>query len=131
MNARVLVADDDPDLLEAVAQVLERNGAEVVRARSGDELVRLMAAQGPFALVITDVSMPWMSGLEVVRSTRHAGLHAPVIVMTALPTEQVATRVSELGHDAVLLHKPFGVAELLGTATRLLEEARDDAIRHD
>lgn len=124
MNARVLVADDDPDFLDAVARALERTGAEVVRARSGDELVHQMAARGPFALVITDVSMPWMSGLEVVRATRDAGLHAPVIVMTGLPEDQVAARVGELGEDAVLLHKPFLVRDLLGAAERLIEHAR-------
>jgi CheY-like chemotaxis protein len=117
---RILVADDDPGILEAVADALEDLGAEVIRARSGAELIEHLGTHGPFDLVVTDVSMPWMSGLQAMHSVRTAGLPTPVIVITALEAEQVAEQVRTLGRNAVLMRKPFPLAELQKTARSLL-----------
>ena len=119
-HARILVADDDPDLLEAVSEALERQGAEVLRAESGAELIELMANESPYSLVVTDISMPWMTGLQVAHSARTAGLGIPIIVMTALKDERIPDQVGALGANAVLLRKPFDLAELASTADRLL-----------
>jgi CheY-like chemotaxis protein len=117
---RILVADDDPGILEAVADALEDLGAEVIRARSGAELIEHLGTHGPFDLVVTDVSMPWMSGLQAMHSVRTAGLPTPVIVITALEADQVAEQVRTLGRNAVLMRKPFPLAELQDTARSLL-----------
>jgi CheY-like chemotaxis protein len=117
---RILVADDDPGILEAVADALEDLGAEVIRARSGAELIEHLGTHGPFDLVVTDVSMPWMSGLQAMHSVRTAGLPTPVIVITALEADQVAEQVRTLGRNAVLMRKPFPLAELQDTARTLL-----------
>jgi CheY-like chemotaxis protein len=117
---RILVADDDPGILEAVAYALEDLGAEVIRARSGAELIEHLGTHGPFDLVVTDVSMPWMSGLQAMHSVRTAGLPTPVIVITALEADQVAEQVRTLGRNAVLMRKPFPLAELQDTARSLL-----------
>lgn len=119
-GARILVADDDPDLLRSVAAALERLGAEVVRARNGGELIERLADQGPFTLVVADVSMPWMSGLQVLYSARTAGLGIPVVVMTALKDERLVEQVQALGRNAVLLRKPFELDELESAVTRLV-----------
>lgn len=108
----VLVADDDPALLGTIAETLEDAGATVACARNGSELIELLGEQGPFDLVVTDVSMPWMTGLEAMQSTRHAGLPTPVIVMTALNDDSIAEGVKALGERAAFLRKPFGIAEL-------------------
>jgi two-component system, sensor histidine kinase len=71
---RVLVADDDPQLLDTVCEVFTRLDADVVRGSSGGDLIEQVATAGSFDLVITDISMPWMSGLQAIRSTRAAGL---------------------------------------------------------
>lgn len=117
---RILVADDDDDLLEAIAQVLEHEGAVVVRADSGVALIEHLANDGPFALVITDISMPWMSGLQVMQSSRFAGLRTPIIVMTALRDPRLHAQVGALGPDAVLLTKPFDLDQLKAVASGLL-----------
>ena len=96
-RARVLVADDDPQLLDAVADALTRLGADVVRASSGAELIEQLANAGPFDLVVTDIGMPWMSGLQAIRSTRAAGLATSVIVMTALTDPRIPAQVQALG----------------------------------
>lgn len=120
VHARILVADDDPALLAAVCELLEYFGAEVVRARSGDELIEQLGEHGPFDLVITDVSMPWMSGLQAMHSVRAAGLTTPVIVMTALKDERVALQARTLGRGVVFLRKPFALASLAAAVTSLL-----------
>jgi two-component system OmpR family response regulator len=119
-HTRILVADDDPVLLETVAESLEHLGADVVRARSGAELIEQIGERGPFDLVVTDIAMPWMSGLQAMHSARTAGLGTPVIVMTALKDERVASQVSTLGRDTVLLRKPFALADLDAAAELLL-----------
>ena len=83
-NQRVLVADDDPQLLAAVAEAFGRGNCDVVRAENGAEFVEQLTNQGPFDLIVADVAMPWMDGLKAMSSMRTAGLATPVIVMTAL-----------------------------------------------
>src|SRR5262245_658601 len=118
MNARVLVADDDPSSLALVAAALERLGCTVTCAEDGDELLQKLATNGPFDLVVTDISMPWMTGLQVAHSARAAGLKTPVIVMTALPIH--AARVTELGAPVVLLRKPFEIKQLVAATRHML-----------
>jgi CheY-like chemotaxis protein len=103
---RVLVADDDPHLLAAVADTLVRTGCEVVRADSGAVLVERLAHEGPFDLIVSDVSMPWMNGLKTLRTLRMAGVATPIVVMTALADEAIPAQVKALA-PAVLLRKPF------------------------
>jgi CheY-like chemotaxis protein len=119
-DARILVADDDPLLLDAVTDALSGLGARVTRAATGAELVDELAAAGPFDLVITDVAMPWMSGLTAMRAARTAGLGTAVIVMTARQDEQIPAQVRALGQNAVLLRKPFGLDELEKIASKLI-----------
>lgn len=109
---RILVADDDPDVLHDVGSALESMGHSVTRAASGAELITSLGENEPFDLIVTDISMPWMSGLQAMHSTRYAGLETPVIVMTALRDEAIPDQVKALGRDALLLRKPFGWADL-------------------
>jgi CheY-like chemotaxis protein len=122
-GARVLVADDDPLLLESVADALSSLGAGVIGASSGEELVEQLANEGPFDLVVTDVGMPWMSGLTAIHAARSAGIRMAVIIMTAREDDGIPAQVQALGPDAVFLRKPFGLAEL-GTAAAALLAAR-------
>ena len=120
--ARVLVADDDPELLEVVAGALTRLGAYVTLAKNGAELIEGLAAEDPFDLVVTDVAMPWMSGVRAIHAARTTGLGTPVIVMTALRDDWIAARVAALGQNAALLHKPFALADLESLASSLLAQ---------
>jgi CheY-like chemotaxis protein len=123
-RARVLVADDDPQLLDAVTEAFTRLDADVVRASSGADLIEQLATAGPFDLVVTDISMPWMSGLQAIRSTRAAGLPTSVIFMTALSDPRIPAQVKALGSNAVLLRKPFELGELASAAEMLLSAKR-------
>jgi DNA-binding response OmpR family regulator len=118
-NQRVLVAEDDLEMLGAVAEAFERGNYDVVRAENGAELVEQLANHGPFDLIVADVSMPWMDGLKALSSMRAAGLATPVIVMTALREEQLPNQVRALS-PAVLLRKPFELDELDAAVTLLM-----------
>ncbi len=128
--ARILVADDDPELLDAVAEALADLGADVVSAGSGAELIEKLADEGPFALVVTDIAMPWMSGLQAMATARTAGVGAAVIVMTALRDERIPAQVRALGRRAVLLRKPFDLSDLESVAATLLGSSDEPSSPH-
>jgi CheY-like chemotaxis protein len=121
-DVRVLVADDDPELLEAIADALARLGADVVRAGDGSALVDRLADSGPFDLVVTDIAMPWLTGIQAIRAARRAGLETSVIVITGLRDRKIPAQVKALGRNVGLLHKPFGIAELESLAHELLKK---------
>ena len=127
---RVLVADDDPILLATVADCLDGWGADVVPVESGLDLVAQIAEGSPFDLIVTDVSMPWMTGLQAVHTVRHVGVGTPVIVMTARADASLAASVRALGGAAALLKKPFSIAALKDAAARLLHAPRAPAGSH-
>jgi two-component system OmpR family response regulator len=128
-GTRILVADDEPDLLQSVAAALRQKGAEVVSAESGAELITKMADEGPFALVIADVSMPWMSGLNAMHSARFSGLATPILVMTALTDPKIDEEVRALGRDALLLRKPFVLEELVKAVEALVSPEQPELER--
>lgn len=124
---RVLVADDDLEMLDIAAGIAEEHGAKVVRATNGADLIQYLAGASQFDLLITDVSMPWMSGVQAARAARNAGMQTPVIVMTALNEQRVAREVAGLGGATLFLRKPFdldqlhsAISSLLGSADRRL-----------
>ena len=121
---RALVADDDPELLHLVARQLEQAGAEVTCAKAGGELLQALS-QARFDVVITDVAMPWMTGLQVMHSARTAGLMTPIVVMTALRDPKVVDTVAALGPRAVLLLKPFGIEEFHAALRNVIGDRLD------
>jgi two-component system OmpR family response regulator len=125
----VLVADDDPDMLAAVSDALASLGFDVLSVENGAGLIDRLAMDGPFDLIVTDISMPWMDSLKTLRSIRTAGVTTPVVVMTALTDEQIPARVQALGTNTVLLRKPFSLDELAAAAQRLIASGPREAER--
>jgi CheY-like chemotaxis protein len=111
----VLVADDDGDLREIVAETLRADGYEVTEARDGSELLELLerAAEEDTRpdIIVTDVKMPLLSGLGVLSAMRRAHLPVPVVVMTAYAHDSVRTVARRLGAVGVL-RKPFDIDDL-------------------
>ncbi len=125
LSGRILVADDDPDVLESVADTLERAGTSVVRVTDGCDLLAEMADGGPFDAIVTDIAMPWMNGLQATHSARYAGLATPIVVMTALQDASIPDSVRALGRNAVLLRKPFTARQLRSALEYVLSVRRD------
>ncbi|MDQ2641159.1 MAG: response regulator, partial [Pseudomonadota bacterium] len=97
---KILVADDDPDLLDLVAYALGQAGFLVVKAKSGTEALAGFDAEAP-DLVILDINMPGATGFEVCASLRERG-STPIIMLTARGDEQDLVRALELGADDYL-----------------------------
>ena len=112
----VLVADDDDDMRELVATVLQADGYAVVEARDGAELLARLeeGIEDPASrpdVVVADIMMPKLSGLGVLDALRRAQLHFPVLLMTALEDASihiVARRLGALG----VFRKPFDMDDL-------------------
>lgn len=108
----MLVADDDPVMVSVVSSTLSNLGASVVRATNGAELLQVLAYEDQPELVVTDVSMPWMTGLQVVASARTAGLDVPVIVISGVDDPNLEAQVAALGPFVRLIRKPFVLEDL-------------------
>jgi DNA-binding NarL/FixJ family response regulator len=120
MAKRLLLVDDDPDLLGAVAACLRGEGYELSTARSGNEALMHLAHSVP-DLVISDIRMPRMDGYTLARNVRSASRTAllPIVFLTA--KDQKADRIEgfRAGVDAYLV-KPFEPDELLTVIANIL-----------
>jgi EAL domain-containing protein (putative c-di-GMP-specific phosphodiesterase class I) len=112
----VLVIDDEPHLLRALARLLSSTGYRVTTARDGREALEHIRSQ-TFDVIISDLAMPEMGGLELLRHVRQFDLDVPVILMTGAPSLQSATQAVEYGAFRYL-RKPFELGELEAAVRR-------------
>ena len=125
---RVLVVDDDVAVRESLRRALRLEGYEVELAADGGEALQRLDANGDDPdLVVLDVLMPNVDGLEVCRQLRRTGRRVPVLMLTA--RDEVADRVAGLdaGADDYVV-KPFALEELLARVRALLRRAADEAV---
>ncbi|MYW89722.1 response regulator transcription factor [Amycolatopsis rubida] len=120
---RLLVVDDDADVRESLQRGLEFEGYEVAAAESGAAALAAVSGTGKPDLVILDVMMPEVDGLETCRRIRAAGERLPVLMLTA--RDALGDRVTGLdsGADDYLV-KPFALEELLARVRALLKQNR-------
>ncbi len=121
MNMRILLADDEENLLEAVKMNLELEGYEVVTARNGNEAWQKFKEQR-FNLAILDVMMPEMNGLDVCEKIRLEDMDTPILFLTAKDTSTDKIKGLKTGADDYLT-KPFNLEELLLRVKRLLRNS--------
>lgn len=126
---RVLVVDDDKAVRESLRRSLEYNGYDVVLASDGAEALASIGTARP-DVVVMDVMMPRLGGLETTRALRAAGHDLPVLVLTA--RDAVGDRVEGLDAGADdYLTKPFALAELLARLRALLRRVAPAEGAHD
>jgi len=117
MTGRILVADDEQDILDAVAYALRAEGFDVDVVTDGDAALR--AAQSEeFDVVVLDVLMPGLSGTEVCRRLRADSI-VPIVMLTAKDAEVDRVLGLEVGADDYVT-KPFSIAELVGRVHAIL-----------
>ncbi|WP_242342435.1 sigma-54-dependent transcriptional regulator [Anaeromyxobacter terrae] len=123
--ARILVVDDEPKLGKLVAEMLELDGHELERAASGrDALVRLAASR--FDVVVTDLRMPDVDGLAVLRAARALPQPPEVVVMTAYASAESAVEAMKAG-AVDYVTKPFSMDELRLRVRRLAAQRGAEA----
>ncbi len=126
--SRILVVEDEDHLSEGLRYNLEAEGHEAVIARDGRAAVgALEGADPPFDLVLLDLMLPGMGGLEVARRARAAGNYVPILILTAKDDTQELVRGLEEGADDYLT-KPFRLDELLARVRGLLRRRRWDGV---
>lgn len=123
---KILVVDDEQAVRESLRRSLKFNGYEVVLAADGVQAVEMVHSDNP-ELLILDVMMPNMDGLEVCRTLRSEGWDRPILVLTA--RDGVSDRVAGLDAGADdYLPKPFALEELLARVRSLVRRAAADSI---
>jgi|RhiMetdeSRZDD1v2_1073273.scaffolds.fasta_scaffold18394_9 CheY-like chemotaxis protein len=116
--ALILIVDDEDYIRSVIEEILREVGHDVVTVRSGEEAVRLCEGRR-FDLVITDLSMPGMDGLELIHSLRSSHEQVPVLAVSGAFDGQflkVATTLGAVG----TLDKPFTPNGLLGAVDKIL-----------
>ena len=121
--SKLLVIDDDADLQYSLGRIFDSSNLEITAVSSGEEGLRLLPALQP-DLVMMDLRLTGMSGLETLRRIRQADSKLLVILMTAYGTTQTAIEAMKLGAYDYLL-KPFDALRLKTTVTRAIKAARD------
>lgn len=124
--ATVLLAEDDPAISEPLSRALEREGYSVLRAPDGASAVRT-ALSTDIALVILDLGLPHVDGLEVCRRIRASGRDVPVLMLTARTDEVDFVVGLDAGADDYV-GKPFRLAELLARVRALLRRRAPEVI---
>ena len=125
---QILVVDDDAAVRESLGRALRLEGYDVELAADGSEALERLEANGDGPdLVVLDVLMPNVDGLEVCRRLRRAGSKLPVLMLTA--RDEVSDRVAGLdaGADDYVV-KPFALVELLARVRALLRRSADEAV---
>ena len=117
-DARLLVVEDEPNILELLSASLRYAGFEVVTAAAGTEAVQAAQRHRP-DLIVLDVMLPDMDGFDVIRRLRGGGARIPVVFLTARDATEDKVKHFEAGADDYLT-KPFDFAELLVRVKALL-----------
>jgi two-component system KDP operon response regulator KdpE len=118
---RVLVVDDEPQILRALKVVLREAGFEAVPAETGSQALDLAAVRPPEAAIV-DLVLPDVSGIEVTRALR-AWSEMPILVLSAVGEEEQKVLALEAGADDYIT-KPFGARELVARLQAALRRAR-------
>ncbi len=121
---KLLVVEDDPDMLDLTAYVLRRERFVVVEATDGAQAVRRWKTDQP-DLVILDLGLPSLDGFEVLRRIREEGT-TPVLIVTGRTDVHDILRAFNLGTDD-FVHKPFEYRELIARIRAILRRVRGDA----
>lgn len=115
---KILVAEDEPMLLKTIELKLKKEGYEVIALPDGRDALAQLEKEMP-DLIITDIMMPYVSGLEIINFVRQKmNMKTPIIMLSAMEQEKVVMEAFELGADDYIT-KPFSLNELAIRVKRL------------
>lgn len=121
--AKLLIVDDEEDLLEALSQILEEEGYEIQMASSSEVALQLLEADSTYKpdLILADMVMPGITGLQLMQVLRERPEYAgiPFLFISATSTEEMEKRLRKM-ENARFLRKPFQIDELCTTVADML-----------
>ena len=118
MTRRVLVVDDDRNMVKTIRAILDHRGWESIPAYSGEEAVETVRAEPPFGAVLMDVRMPGMNGVEACLQMHDAHPDMPVILMTAYAAQEILAQARRAG-VVTIMPKPLAWPKLMAHLDRL------------
>ena len=116
---RILFVEDDDALRETVASLLTADGYDVVALDEGSEALSLLESMADFDLLITDIGMPNVSGLEVVEASHKLRPNMDILVVSALLNEETIQKITMLGASGYI-KKPFTLQDILDPVSELM-----------
>ena len=133
MQPSLLLVEDDDTIRETIRDSLCLEGFKVTACANGRDALTLLQAEGEisaFSLVVLDLMLPGLGGLEILRQLRRNGDRTPVLVVSARDSEADRVLGLEIGADDYLI-KPFGMRELVARCRALLRRAEPPAEEED
>ncbi|MBF0559634.1 MAG: response regulator [Nitrospirae bacterium] len=118
MGKKILVIDDEPDMRLLIERVLSRKGFDITTVAYAPDAVNLVEKDS-FFLLITDLTMPEMNGLDLIKQVRQAGFNGKFIIITGLPTDDAMRDAREQGASDFLI-KPLNMHDLENAVSRAI-----------
>ncbi|GAW93789.1 response regulator [Calderihabitans maritimus] len=120
VNSKILVVDDQPGVRQLINEALKSDGYLVHTAANGKQALREIKENTP-AVVLLDLKMPGMNGLELLQEIKKSGYQGAIITMTAYGELDLLTKAQKLGVDHHLT-KPFDINDLRGLVRKVIEQ---------
>jgi DNA-binding response OmpR family regulator len=116
---KILIAEDEEMMLKTMEFKLKKEGFQVVACSNGEEAMEKIASENP-DIIVTDIRMPFVTGLDIVKRVKvELKLNIPIIVLSAVGLEKTVLEAFDLGADDFIT-KPFSPNELIVRVRRLL-----------
>lgn len=121
MEREILVVDDDADIRNLIDRILRHGGFKVVHAENGKDGLNKCRIINP-RIIITDIIMPDMEGIEFIKELRKNGISVPIIALSGNEVGMNFLKTAHMFGAQASLQKPFSITELLGTVIKVLEK---------
>ena len=121
-SCKVLIVDDEEDIRNVITQTFESFFSEVVCAVDGQDALEKFTQEGPFDMILTDISMPNLTGIELVTEIRLIDKEVFIVIMSGAFDDYQ----QEFPKDEQHINKPFTFAETIGLLVKLIEHKNID-----
>ncbi|WP_320036201.1 response regulator [Campylobacterota bacterium DY0563] len=115
---KLLFVEDETDLVEIITDTLQKLNANFLSAKNGQEALDIIEANDDIDIIVTDINMPVMNGLVMIKELRDRGNSIPIIIMSAHTETDYINKAKELGVDNYLL-KPFDFIKFIDLITEM------------
>ncbi len=127
---RILIVDDTGDNVKLIKAMLKSLDSDIDVAVDGEEALRKMT-DNDYDIVLLDIMLPKVSGIDVLKKVRERDLETPIIVMTAYGSEELAVETLREGGDDYLINKPIRTEDLLDAINKALEKRKSKKLEDD